>query len=220
MATLNSASLRPNIHRSHCDPNLSVIPLFLSKGKDLGKLVAHYSSYAHNTNVFSNLTLSTHTRGAPPVVRPSEPTPVPGNFALKTQLMREHDSRDTRGHIYGIKDPSNLAQPAIVNDRYDCTVFEQKEDGPGAAQNVYFYESLKDPVKDSTQTRERPFVRDMLVHSEYDHDCSLHNQLLQSARNQTVQQPPAENPLSEVEGALPFYCSRKTLLDGIKGVMY
>eukprot|EP01022_Parablepharisma_sp_SALTPOND_P000469 TRINITY_DN1023_c0_g1_i3.p1 TRINITY_DN1023_c0_g1~~TRINITY_DN1023_c0_g1_i3.p1 ORF type:complete len:725 (-),score=58.86 TRINITY_DN1023_c0_g1_i3:5013-7187(-) len=206
-----------NIHRTHRNPDFTKVPPFTAKGKDLKTLVEYHSSYPHNTNLFGNIVLTTHTRTEPSIVRPSIPNTI--KVQQKTQLMREYESRDTFGHIYGIKNPSNLAEPALVNDKYDCTIFDseqliEKAENAGS----YFYESLKDPVKAATKTKTEPFIRNMLVRSEYDHQWSLHNQLIKTVKEKENMES-IGNPL-EIPGTLPFYSSKKKLLEGIKDVTY
>ena len=209
---------RPNIHRSHRDPDFTVVPPFVSKGKELNKLVDYYSKYAHNTNFFSNLALTSHTRSAAPISRP--PCNEPKIAGGKTQLMKQYVERDTFCHIYGAAGPSNLIEPATVNDKYDCTIREGNELYQAASSlkaPTFFYEAIKDPVKDDTRPQEKPFIREMIVRHEYDHEYSLHNQLTQSIRGQSS----LERALvSDENKGLPFYCSKKKLLEGIKDVVY
>ena len=214
--------LNPNIHRSHRDPDYTTVPPVVSKGKDLAKLVDYYTNYSKNSNLFSNLTLTTHTRAVMPPLRPKAESSK--DFARKTQLMRQHNARDTFGHIYGIKDPSNLAQPASVNDKYDCTVFDNKDvdtEKENRMRQSYFYEELKDPIKANTQPKVKPFIREMIVRSELDHEYSLHNQLINTIQNRITAKV-YENPLETQDAfrSIPYYTSKKKIFEGIRGIMY
>ena len=218
-----------NVHRSHRDPDCTKVPTCMAKGKELDKLIEYYSEYKNNTNLFSNLTLSAHTRTSAPISRPPI-VPPQQDFSSKTQLMRQHDLKDTFRHIYGIKSPSNLSRPAEVNDKYDCTVFEQKNPVSENIEEIrntsmgggtsYFYEYVKDPAKSNTRTNEKPFIRETIVRGELDHEFSLHNQLLKTSLPGRSLDPTklSEDPLT-IPAVLPFYCSKKKLYEGIKGGM-
>eukprot|EP00826_Nyctotherus_ovalis_P063038 TRINITY_DN9207_c0_g2_i1.p1 TRINITY_DN9207_c0_g2~~TRINITY_DN9207_c0_g2_i1.p1 ORF type:complete len:207 (+),score=33.96 TRINITY_DN9207_c0_g2_i1:56-676(+) len=199
----------PNRHTQTCKADYTRVPPFKSKGKDLKMLIDYYSSYDNNSNLFGNAVLSSHTISEPRILRP-QPSQYPGR---RTHLIQAYEARDTFNHIYGMCNPSSLSQPALVNDRYDCSVFEGEKAGEAAMGGLY--ESLKDPVEGNTRPEAKTFVREMVVRSECDHEWSLHNQLLKNTRKTGLAVDPLELP-----NMLPFYSSKRQLLGGLKDITY
>ena len=205
----------PNRHTEICRADYTRISPLKSKGKDLKMLIDYYSSYDHNSNLFGNAVLSSHTISEPRVLRPRQPAQYPER---RTQLMQAYEARDTYGHIYGIRDPSNLSQPALVNDKYDCTVFDSERlirDKQEENAKTFFYESLKDPIEGNTKPEAKTFIREMVVRPECDHQWSLHNQLLKGTEKGDVVRDTLGFPNS-----LPFYTSKRKILEELKDITY